>query len=328
MSALKGKGTQELINLTKKIVPPLLDSFHKGQAGRVAIVGGSEDYTGAPYFSAMASTLLGADMSHVICDSAAGTVIKSYSPNLMVHPYLHSTASLPESVSEKQIMDRVASILDRVHVIVVGPGLGRDSLMQKLAANIIEAAKQREMPIVIDADGLYLIQNQVELVKGYTNAILTPNVVEFKRLQEAVGIDPSKDGTSASDKCKQLALKFGGLVIIQKGSTDFISNGTVTITGDLNGSKKRVSGQGDTLSGSLATFMAWRLAYHNGLWDHPNELSHSDTMLLAAFGGSCITRNSARLAFENYGRSMVTSNLSDYIGKSYSELLEDHQSHL
>lgn len=117
-------------------------------------------------------------------------------------------------------------------------------------------------------------------------------------------------------------------MVIQKGSTDFVSNGTVAITGDLNGSKKRVSGQGDTLSGSLATFMAWRLAYHNGLWDHPNELSHSDTMLLAAFGGSCITRNSARLAFENYGRSMVTSNISDYIGKSYSELLEDNHSHL
>lgn len=34
----------------------------KGQLGRVAVIGGSEDYTGAPYFSAMASARLGADM--------------------------------------------------------------------------------------------------------------------------------------------------------------------------------------------------------------------------------------------------------------------------
>lgn len=33
-----------------------------GQLGRVAVIGGSEDYTGAPYFSAMASARLGADM--------------------------------------------------------------------------------------------------------------------------------------------------------------------------------------------------------------------------------------------------------------------------
>jgi NAD(P)H-hydrate repair Nnr-like enzyme with NAD(P)H-hydrate dehydratase domain len=62
------------------MVPPMLEHFHKGglQAavqiqkreahihsgllGRVAVIGGSEDYTGAPYFSAMASAKLGCDM--------------------------------------------------------------------------------------------------------------------------------------------------------------------------------------------------------------------------------------------------------------------------
>lgn len=35
--------------------------------GRVAVIGGSEDYTGAPYFSAMASAKLGADMVSLHC---------------------------------------------------------------------------------------------------------------------------------------------------------------------------------------------------------------------------------------------------------------------
>lgn len=48
------------------MVPPMLESFHKGQLGRVAVIGGSEDYTGAPYFSAMASAKLGADMVIVL----------------------------------------------------------------------------------------------------------------------------------------------------------------------------------------------------------------------------------------------------------------------
>jgi ATP-dependent NAD(P)H-hydrate dehydratase len=33
-----------------------------GQLGRVAVIGGSENYTGAPYFSAMASARLGSDL--------------------------------------------------------------------------------------------------------------------------------------------------------------------------------------------------------------------------------------------------------------------------
>jgi ATP-dependent NAD(P)H-hydrate dehydratase len=72
---------KELLGKVYKMIPPMLESFHKGklssenylsgidiwqkstgQLGRVAVIGGSEDYTGAPYFSAMASARLGADM--------------------------------------------------------------------------------------------------------------------------------------------------------------------------------------------------------------------------------------------------------------------------
>jgi hypothetical protein len=74
---------KELLAKVHKMVPPMLESFHKGQRkpfgtlrieceanmsciigqlGRVGVIGGSEDYTGAPYFSAMASAKLGCDM--------------------------------------------------------------------------------------------------------------------------------------------------------------------------------------------------------------------------------------------------------------------------
>ena len=73
---------KELLGKVYKMVPPMLEKFHKGkmelcwhvlferirlitgigQLGRVAVIGGSEDYTGAPYFSAMASAKLGCDM--------------------------------------------------------------------------------------------------------------------------------------------------------------------------------------------------------------------------------------------------------------------------
>jgi len=56
---------KSMLDKVRKLVPPMLEKFHKGQLGRVAVVGGSKDYTGAPYFSAMASARLGCDLSYV-----------------------------------------------------------------------------------------------------------------------------------------------------------------------------------------------------------------------------------------------------------------------
>jgi ATP-dependent NAD(P)H-hydrate dehydratase len=56
--------------------------------------------------------------------------------------------------------------------------------MQVAAKTAIEIAKAQKMYIVLDADGLWLIQNEPDLIKGYERVILTPNVMEFKRLAD------------------------------------------------------------------------------------------------------------------------------------------------
>lgn len=58
--------SKKMLEKVKRIVPPMLESFHKGQLGRVAVIGGSLDYTGAPYFSAMASARLGKSVLTII----------------------------------------------------------------------------------------------------------------------------------------------------------------------------------------------------------------------------------------------------------------------
>ncbi|KAL7269850.1 hypothetical protein RUND412_007464 [Rhizina undulata] len=156
---------KDLIQRVKKFIPPLLETMHKGQQGRVAVIGGCEEYTGAPFFSANASALMGADLSHVICEPQAAQVIKTYSPNIMVHPYMRQTSHIDaEAYTPEQIISRIAALLDRLHAIVIGPGLGRDALMQETAGKVILEAKKRGMPLVLDADGLFLIQNHPELV--------------------------------------------------------------------------------------------------------------------------------------------------------------------
>ncbi|RAQ40589.1 YjeF domain protein [Aspergillus flavus] len=344
-----------LFSKVRKIVPPMLEKFHKGQHGRVAVIGGSLDYTGAPYFSSMASARLGCDMSHVICERSAATVIKSYSPNLMVHPILPSSESVkdPNSIDAPNLASPIVAMLSRLHALVVGPGLGRDGVTLKVVTEVLKEARSRSIPFVLDADGLLLVTEQPDLVKGYKDCILTPNVNEFSRLAKALNIDvPSiaqieSDGgdktSRETEACEKLSQALGGVTIIQKGPHDVISNGVTSLVNDIVGGLKRSGGQGDTLTGSLGTLLAWRAAYHNGLWDSGEkdnqreaqskqdiqaELESSDkrmspatTLLLAAWAGSGITRECSRRAFEAKGRSMQASDLTDEVHESFLELI-------
>jgi ATP-dependent NAD(P)H-hydrate dehydratase len=198
----------------------------------------------------------------------------------------HSIADTdPKAISDNIIKE----MLSRLHVLVIGPGLGRDPLMQDTVALVVKAAREKGIPLVLDADALQVVQKHPDLVRGYKGAILTPNVVEFGRLCKSLDLDvPDHPETK---RVESLAKALGGVTIVQKGGKDFVSNGEVTLTVDLQGGKKRSGGQGDTLTGSIATFLGWRQAYHDGLWETSGEkLSEAETLGLAAFGGAAITR--------------------------------------
>ncbi|CAJ2501618.1 Uu.00g044710.m01.CDS01 [Anthostomella pinea] len=325
--------TRDILGKVRQMVPPMLERFHKGQLGRVAVIGGSEDYTGAPYFSAMASARLGCDMSHLICTPGAAAVIKTYSPNIMVHPLMRqspspSSPSPPASETDPgQISSKIIEMLPRLHVLVIGPGLGRDPLMQETCAKVLAAARERKMPVVLDADALAIVISKPELVKGWREVVLTPNVVEFGRLWKGVKSEDAKGGgAESSAQVEELCKALDGVTIVQKGGKDFISNGETTLTVDLKGGLKRSGGQGDTLTGSIATFLGWRAAYLEGLWDHGGHLKEEEMLGLAAFGGAAITRECSRLAFEQKGRSLQASDLTEQVHIAFNNLIGEPSS--
>ena len=141
-------------------------------------------YTGAPFFAAIAALRTGADLSHVICAPSAANAIKSYSPDLIVHPILHPPWS--ESIPPEKVKSELESVLSRLHVLVIGPGLGREEYMISHARTALGLAKDNGMFVVLDADALWMLGRDVGILKGYRRAVITPNVVEFQRLSEAV----------------------------------------------------------------------------------------------------------------------------------------------
>lgn len=108
--------TDDHIKVAQKFIPKLTSKLHKGECGRIGVIGGCLEYTGAPYFAAMSSLKLGADLAYVICFRDAAPVIKSYSPELIVYPFL----------DDPQALSKIIPCLERVHSLVIGPGLGRD----------------------------------------------------------------------------------------------------------------------------------------------------------------------------------------------------------
>lgn len=75
--------------------------------------------------------------------------------------------------------------LPKLHALVVGPGLGMSENLP-IAEEMMKECRQTDKPMVIDADGIYIVAKNVGIVSGYRKAILTPNANEFSRLYKTV----------------------------------------------------------------------------------------------------------------------------------------------
>ncbi|XP_055727679.1 ATP-dependent (S)-NAD(P)H-hydrate dehydratase isoform X2 [Salvelinus fontinalis] len=298
-------GMDDILPLVKNIVPPLTSKKHKGQDGRIGIIGGCQEYTGAPYFAAISALKVGADLSHVFCTKDAAIVIKSYSPELIVHPVLDS----PNAVEE------IEKWLPRLHSLVVGPGLGRDDKLLKNAKEVIEKSKARDIPIVIDADGLWLVAQQPSVIQGYQKGILTPNYMEFTRLYEAMHHEPL-DSSDHQRSAMELSVAMGNLTVVLKGEEDLITDGNKVILCRQEGSGRRCGGQGDLLSGSLGVLAHWAYTSSEDMTKSVNP------SVVAAFGACSLTRQCNRQAFHKHGRATTTTDMIQEISSAFKKLFE------
>lgn len=132
-----------------------------------------------------------------------------------MQPILRTGDKEDEELS-RRLVERLAPWLDRLTALVIGPGLGRNVLTLSTTAHIIQAARERGLPLVIDGDGLFLLKDRPELVRGYDRAVLTPNVVEFKRLWEAVLPDANMD--ACEEPGRRLAEAYAAACGAQRGS--------------------------------------------------------------------------------------------------------------
>ncbi|CAK9834236.1 ATP-dependent (S)-NAD(P)H-hydrate dehydratase [Anthophora retusa] len=303
---------ERMLKGIRRIIPNLNNTKYKGQDGRIGIFGGSLEYTGAPYYAAMSALRTGCDLVHIFCVKDASIPLKSMSPEPIVHPVL----------DQYDAIRQIRPWLDRLHIIIIGPGLGREDKIFKTIVELISICREMKKPLVIDADGLFLVCQKPDIIKEYPGVILTPNAMEFSRLVKGIlekNIQPSP--VVKANDVKHLADALGkNVVILHKGAKDVIADGhkgTETVSCGLAGSGRRCGGQGDLLAGALAVFWWWAICAGS-------SESALSSPIAACYAASRLVRECNLSAYKIKQRGTLTTDILEQIQPVFARIFETH----
>ena len=266
-------------------------SSHKGNNGRLLIVGGSADYSGAPAIAGMAAIGAGADLVYVASPEKSAEAIKSTSPDLIVKSLEGDKLSLSH-------LDEILKISDNVDAVLMGPGAGIDDETSKLF-NVL--ASKIKKPIVMDADSLK--QVELSLIKNREDIILTPHIFEFKsffNVENDLKLDiDSYDFKKVDENItqfQQIARRIKGTVIV-KGQYDLILQGTKFRINKSGNPGMTVGGTGDALAGIVTGLLS-------------QGLNTFDCACLGVF----INGLAGDRAYDEKGNGFSATDLVSYIG--------------
>lgn len=222
--------------IVKSLLKPRVEEGYKGDYGRVFIIAGSKGYAGAAYLTTEAAV-----------KSGAGLVTLCTPKELQDIMSIKLTEAMTLSYEDTE---KINNLIAKSNVIAIGPGMGNSRLTYNILS---ETILKSECPIVIDADGLNVLQNKLELLQCKNNKIiLTPHYGEMARLA-GLSIDEIKE-----DKVK-VAKKFAkenGVILLLKGHRTIITDGEYVFLNTTGNSVMASGGMGDTLTGIIASFIA------------------------------------------------------------------------
>ncbi len=217
--------------------------------GMVVVIGGSQLYSGSPSFSALAAVRAGADIAKIVAPRRAADIAASFSPSLITFPLDGKCLSL-EHLPELLSLTRSAEIVSRGRVsVVIGGGAGRSQETKEAIRKYLE---ETSLPVVIDADAIYSLEEEKIDLKG-KSFLFTPHVNEFLALT-------GKDVKEFSDKEREEAIKEeAGKIsstILLKGKTDFVSDGESVLKNEISVPHLATGGCGDVLAGVAGALLS------------------------------------------------------------------------
>ncbi len=209
-----------------------LDS-HKGDNGKVLIVGGSMEYAGAVMLAGMAAFRSGADIVVIAAPEKIALAINAW-PDFI-------TAKFKGSYFRSNQASELIRMSKGYDVLLIGNGIGLRSTTKQFARKSVKGCICKK---VIDADAIKSVRLQ-----DVRNAIITPHKKEFRILLENSGL-----GNNSSMLLVQKLV--GSNVILLKGKTDTIISKNKIVYNKTGNAGMTVGGTGDVLAGLCAGLVA------------------------------------------------------------------------
>ncbi|MGN1001227.1 MAG: NAD(P)H-hydrate dehydratase [Oscillospiraceae bacterium] len=231
---------------------------HKGDYGRLLIVGGCVGYTGAPNMCALAAVRSGAGLVHLGVPRSIYPICAVKNDEAMPFPLADDADGLLSAEAGEAIGEK----LKQCGACVIGPGLGRSPDTVRLVQEVVKSA---EMPLVVDADGLYALSGNMELLsRAPGTRILTPHDGEFVRMGGVLSGDRIADAASFAQEhnCVLVLKGHRTLVAFPDGEVSIITHGN---PGMAKG------GTGDVLAGIIGAMLGQfplKEAVVNGVFLH------------------------------------------------------------
>ena len=218
---------------------------HKGEFGRVLVIGGSKNYSGAPAYTSLSCIQFGCDLVITYVPEVIGNVLRNYSPNMIVR-------TSPGNWLTTKALEEILWLVDWANAIVIGPGLGTENASEELLLKIFENVDKTKKSYVIDADALKLIKSHLDVIKG-KNVVLTPHEGELKIIS-GIDLPPYNDIERRGTEIFKIAKNLD-VTLLVKGPYDYISDGNKLKINKTGCPEMSIGGTGDVLAGLCASFL-------------------------------------------------------------------------
>jgi NAD(P)H-hydrate epimerase len=203
---------------------------HKGDNGKIMIIGGNARFHGAPILCALGAEYSGVDMIYPFMPPCHAQVARTYSCNFILDTFAETMLTLKD-------VTRILNLSKDMDAVVIGPGLGTHkntkAAVKKLLANL-------KVPTVVDACAI-MFSNQLP-----KDVVFTPHHGEFREL---TGQEPN------AKNARKLAETLKATIVL-KGPQDIIATPDEVAINDTGNALMTVGGSGDVLSGVIGGFIA------------------------------------------------------------------------
>lgn len=213
---------------------------HKGDYGKILLLCGSTGFTGAAALAAMGALRTGAGLVYLGVPESIYAIeaIKLTEP--VVFPLPDRCGMLDASA-----LDQILQMLPNMDAVLIGPGLGISENTEEVVMTVLQ---QYHGPVVLDADGINLIKQHKDILRGRTApTILTPHAGEFVRFGGVLSKDRN---VSAAELAGDL-----GCIVLLKGHNTAITDGKRLYVNPTGNPGMAVGGSGDVLAGMIVSLL-------------------------------------------------------------------------